>query len=221
MDMRPALVMALAVVVTIGADTPSLFQSGSVPTLSVASPEVGGGEVLLEVSVDRTGAVSDIKPLRETATFTERMTQAVKTWHFTPSEAEIPAARRRPGGPTTETVATKVLVAGVFRPPPVIGVALGEPIRDVATASTEIPFPTSVVTPPYPPGTMSPGVVLVEVRVNARGGVSDAKIRIPSPGVDSAALSTSRQWTFRPAKSGGANAPAVAYIVFGFPMPKG
>jgi TonB family protein len=212
--------MALALVVRIGAHTPALFQSGSVPVLSVVSVEVGGGEVLLEVSVDRTGAVSGIKPLRETATFTERMTRAVKTWHFTPSETEIPAARRRPGGPATETVDTKVLVAGVFRRPSVIGITPGEPIRDVATASTEIPFPTTIVTPPYPPGTMSPGVALVEVRVNAAGGVSDAKIRIPSPGFESAALSTSRRWKFRPANSGGTTTPAVAYIVFGFPVPK-
>jgi TonB family protein len=213
--------MALAVVAGISPDAPALFQRGSIPTLSVTSVEVGGGEVLLEVSVDRTGAVSGIKPLRETATFTERMTEAVRTWHFSPAEAEIPAARRKPGGPTTETVDTKVLVAGVFRRPALVGATLGEPIRDVATASTEIPFPTSVVTPPYPPGAMSPGVVLVEVRVNAKGGVSDAKIRIPSPGFESAALSTSREWKFRPAHSGEATAPAVAYIVFGFPTPKG
>lgn len=220
MDMRLGLVTALAVVVNIGADTPALFKSGTVPTLSVMSVEVGGGEVLLEVSVDRTGVVSGIKPLRETATFTERMTQAVKTWRFTPAEVEIPADRRQPGGPTTEPVGTRVLVAGVFRRPSVIGVTLGEPIRDVATASTDIPFPTSLVTPPYPPGTMSPGVVLVEVRVDAGGSVSDAKIRIPSPGFDSAALSTARQWRFRPSRPGGANAAAVAYIVFGFPVPR-
>jgi TonB family protein len=221
MDMRFALVMALAGVVTIGEDTPALFKSGSIPKLSVMSVEVGGGEVLLEVSVNRTGAVTAIRSLRETATFTERMTQAVKTWTFTPSEAEIPAARRKPGGPKTEPVDTKVLVAGVFRRPSVIGITLGEPIRDVATASADIPYPTSVVTPTYPPGTMSPGVVLVEVRVDATGGVADAKIRIPSPGFDSASLSTARQWKFRPARPGGATAPAVAYIVFGFPVPKG
>jgi TonB family protein len=218
MDMRLGLVMALAVVVTIGADTPALLKSGGVPTLSVLSVEVGGGEVLLEVTVDRTGAVSGVKPLRETATFTERMTQAVRTWRFMPSEVEIPAARRKPGGPTTEPVDTKVLVAGVFRGPSVIGVTLGEPIRDVATASTDIPFPTSLVTPTYPPGALNPGVVLVEVRVDARGGVADAKIRVSSPGFDSAALSTARQWKFRPPKPSGA--PAVAYIVFGFPQPK-
>src|SRR5678815_5970411 len=157
MDMRLALVMALAVVARVGADTPALLKSGSVPTLSVMSVEVGGGEVLLEVTVGPTGAVTNIKTHRETATFTERMIQAVKTWTFTPSEVEIPAARRKAGGPTTEAVETKVLVAGVFRRPSVIGITLGEPIKDVAAASADIPYPTSLVTPTYPPGTMSPG----------------------------------------------------------------
>lgn len=220
--MRLAFVLALvAVVAGNRTDTPALFQSGSIPRLSVASVEVGGGEVLLEVCVDRSGAVAAVKTLRETATFTERMIQAVRTWRFTPAEAEIPAARRKPGGPTTEAVNATVLVAGVFRRPSVIGITLGEPIKDVAVASNDIPFPSLPVTPTYPPGTMAPGVVLVEVRVDAKGDVVDASIKMPSPGFDSAALDTARQWKFRPAKAGGANAAAVAYIVFGFPVPKG
>jgi len=222
--MRPALlalVMVMAVGVCVSADTPALYQSGAIPTLSVMSVEVGGGEVLLEVSVDKTGAVTAMKPLRETATFTERMTQTVKTWRFEPALADIPASRRKPGGPATEAVETKILVAGVFRRPSVIGITLGEPIKDVGTASTDIPYPTSLITPPYPPGTMAPGVVLVEVRVDASGNVTEAKIRVPSPGYDSAALSTARQWKFRPAKVGGSGAASVAYIVFGFPTPKG
>ena len=218
MDMRLALVLALAGVATVGADTPALFQGGSVPTLSVMSVEVGGGEVLLEVSVTRTGAISAIRPLRETASFTERMTQAVRGWRFKPSEMDIPKERRKPGGPTTEPVDTKVLVAGVFSRPSVIGPTLGEPIRDVASASADIPFPTSIVMPTYPPAARTTGVVLVEVKLTATGGVSDAKVLVSAPGFDGVALTTARQWRFRPAKRG-ANAPAVAYIVFGFPLP--
>jgi TonB family protein len=219
--MRLPLVVALSLVASVGTDTPAVFQSGSLPALSLKSVEVGGGEVLLEVTVDRTGSVSGIKPLRETATFTERMTQAVKGWVFAPAETEMPAAQRKPGGPTTEAVEAKVLVAGVFRRPSAIGVTLGEPIRDVATPSNDIPFPTAIVTPAYPPGTMSPGVVLVEVRVDGSGAVTDAKVRVPSPGFDSAALEAARQWKFRGATSAGASGPAVAYIVFGFPVPRG
>lgn len=219
--MRLAVVAALAFAVSLeAADAPALFQSGTVPTLPVMSVDVGGGEVLLEVSVDRTGAISVIKPLRDTATFTERMTQSVNTWRFKPAERDIPTAQSKPGGPSTERVDTKVLVAGVFRRPAVIGLTLGEPVRDVAAASADIPFPTSLVPPAYPPAALSPGVVLVEVRVNAIGAVSDARIRLSAPGFDDVALSTARQWRFRPAKAGGANAPSVAYIVFGFPVPK-
>jgi TonB family protein len=149
------------------------------------------------------------------------MVEAVRTWTFTPAQADIPASRRKSGGPTTEAVPSQVLVAGVFRRPSVIGITLGEPIRDVATSSPDVPFPTSVITPTYPAGTMSPGVVLVEVRIDATGGVSDAKLRVPAPGFDDVALRTARQWKFRPAKANGANVPAVAYIVFGFPTPRG
>jgi TonB family protein len=221
MDMRFAVVLVLALAVRVeAADMPALFQSGTVPTLPVISADVGGGEVLLEVSVDRTGAIGVIKPLRDTATFTERMIQAVRTWRFKPAEKDIPTAQRKPGGPTTERVDTKVLVAGVFRRPAVIGLTLGEPVRDVAAASPEIPFPTSVIPAAYPPAALSPGVVLVEVSINAKGIVSDAKVRLSSPGFDDVALSTARQWQFRPGKSSGASAPAVAYLVFGFAVPK-
>ena len=221
MDMRLAIVLVLAVAVRLeAADMPALFLGGTVPTLPLISADVGGGEVLLEVAVDRTGAVTAIKPLRDTATFTERMTQAVTTWRFKPAEMDIPTARRKPGGPSTERVDSRTLVVGVFRRPAVIGLTLGEPVRDVAIASADIPFPTSIATPAYPPGALNPGVVLVEVWVDASGGVSDAKIRVSSPGFDSVALSTARQWKFRPAKTRGASAPAMAYIVFGFPVPK-
>lgn len=221
MGMRLACVLAFAVVASIGADTPAVFQSGRIPVLSAMSVEVGGGEVLLEVTVDGAGAVTGIKPLRETATFTERMVDSVKTWRFTPAQVSIPPAQRKPGGPTTQPVESKVLVAGVFRRPSVIGVTLGAPIQDVAAASNDIPFPASIVTPTYPPGTLSPGVVLVEVGVDATGGVTDAKVRVPAPGFDTAALDSARQWKFRAARPGGTGAPAVAYIVFGFPVPHG
>jgi TonB family protein len=211
--------LALAVVVGISPDTPARFLGGGLPIIPVLSVEVGGGAVLLEVSVDRAGAVTGVKPLRDTATFTDRLTQSVKNWRFAPAETPIAEALRKPGGPATRPVDSKVLVAGVFRPPTVMGPTFGDPIRDVAAASNDIPFPTSIVTPPFPPMVVSPGVVLVEVSVDASGRVTDAKTRIPAAGFDSAALDAARQWTFRAAKPGGVGAQAVAYIVFSFPTP--
>ena len=161
-----------------------------------------------------------MRTLRETATFTERMTGSVQTWKFSPAEAEIAPALRKPGGPTTEPVDTRLLVAGVFHRPALIGATLGAPINDVATPSTDIPFPTTLVTPKYPPRAFGPGVVLVEAHVDAKGNVTEARVRMSSPAFDSAALDAARLSKFRPAKSGGLSSPAVVYIVFGFPVLK-
>jgi TonB family protein len=220
--MKLALFLLLAPVtaVSLWAGTPALFQNGAIPVLSVKSTEVGGGEVLLEVSVNRTGAVTSMRSLRETATFTERMTGSVQTWKFSPAEVEIAPALRKPGGPTTEPVETRLLVAGVFHRPALIGATLGAPIRDVATAATDIPFPTTLITPKYPPRAIGPGVVLVEARVDAKGNVTDAKVLMSSAPFDSAALDAARLWKFRAAKPEGVSTPAVVYIVFGFPVLK-
>ncbi len=221
MFMKLALLMVLGLVAGTAADTPALFGSGRVPTISVNSVEVGGGEVLLEVTVDAKGGIRAIKTLRDTAPFTDRMVDAVKSWKFSPAEVDIPPSRRKPGEPATESIESKVLVAGVFRPPAVIGATLGDVPKDVAAGSADIPFPVSVVTPTYPAGTMSPGVVLVEAKIDAAGAVTDAQVRVAAPGFDQVALATARQWKFRPARAAGGATSAVAYIVFGFPVPRG
>jgi TonB family protein len=100
-----------------------------------------------------------------------------------------------------------------------MGPTLGEQPKTVAAASSDVPFPTSIVTPLFPPTAVNPGVALVEVRVDENGSVTEAKIRVSAPGFDSAALDAARQWKFRAAKPAGTSVPSVAYIVFGFPVP--
>ena len=111
-------------------------------------------------------------------------------------------------------------MAGVFHRPALIGATLGAPIRNVAEPATDIPFPTTLITPRYPPRAIGPGVVLVEAHVDAKGNVTEAKVRISSAPFDSAALDAARLWKFRAAKPDGLTSPAVVYIVFGFPVLK-
>jgi TonB family protein len=198
---------------------PASFQGGSVPQLNVLSIEAGGGQVLLEITVSRDGSVIDSRPLRVTPSFTERIQSTSSGWRFTPAEALLDPRDQRPGGPLTRPIESKVLVAGIFRPPTLLGPSIGEAISEVSNPSDEIPFPLSVIQPLYPPNARDAGVVLVEARVNPQGAVIGAVVKISSPGFDSAALDAARQWRFRPARVGGLFVPSLAYIVFGFPMP--
>lgn len=200
---------------------PAIFRSGTLPEIPVLSMEVGGGEVLVEVTVSSEGAVADTRPLRSTATFTERVVNSVRTWSFVAAEGPISSANARPEGAMTERIESKVLVAGLFRPPTLNTPTLGEPILDVAAPSTDVPFPTQVVQPPFPPNAAGPGVVLIEVRIDTYGRVVDALARQSSPPFDGAARDAALQWTFRPATIAGRPVPSVAYIIFGFPLPVG
>lgn len=220
--------LALAIVITGAMGTvaraqqgfmPASFQSGVVPQLNVLSIEAGGGQVMLEVTVSQDGSVIDSRPLRVTPSFTERIQSLSSGWRFMPAEAMIEPRDQRPGGPLTHPIPSKVLVAGIFRPPTLLGPSIGEAISEVGNPSDEIPYPLSVIQPLYPPNARDAGVVLVEARVNPQGAVIGAVVKISSPGFDSSALDAARQWRFRPARVGGSFVPSLAYIVFGFPMP--
>ena len=76
--MRASLLIAICgVTVALSAQesfSPAQLQSGATPALPVMA--VGGGEVLLELSLGSDGRVTDVKPLRTTPPFTETLTRA-------------------------------------------------------------------------------------------------------------------------------------------------
>jgi TonB family protein len=88
-----------------------------------------------------------------------------------------------------------------------------------AQPSDDIPFPTSLEVPNYPPNAIGSAYVLVEVEVGESGSVSSAKTIGETTGFDSAALQAARAWTFRPASRDGRLVSAFAYLVFAFRQP--
>jgi TonB family protein len=184
---------------------PAQLQTGAAPALPVLA--VGGGQVLLELTVDSDGRVSEVKPLRTTPPFTEMVTQAVREWRFRPAEDA-----RRP-------VASKVLVAGVFRPPALNMPTLGESPKEGAPASVETAFPLTTSVPAFPPQANRGGVVLIEARVDRGGRLADMNVLHSTPPFDDAARSALADWVFRPARVGGADAPTLVYVVLGFATP--
>jgi TonB family protein len=183
---------------------PARYRAGPLP--QVPEHAVGGGEVLLEVSVTRGGVVNDITVARSSPTFTDVMIAAVRGWRFQPAQ-------------DTVAVDSRVLVAAVFRPPTINTPTLGSGASDVMSLSRDVPSPTKIVTPSYPAQAVGNRAVLVEVRVAAAGAVTSADVVGTASGFDDAAVQAARRWTFRSAEAAGAPAPTIAYIVFGFRQP--
>jgi TonB family protein len=209
-----SLVLALCVVASVTAvdpPTPARYLAGPVPPLLVRA--VGGGQLFLEVSVGSRGVVDTVTPLRTTPPSTEPLVGAVGAWRFQPAE-ELPPTGGRRG------VASKVLVVAVYRPPSLLeGPTVGDAPQDVASASDETPFPIVHPAPKYPVNALGDGVVLLEVRVEPSGAVTDARVVQSARSFDGPALDAARQWTFRPARLHGRPVATLAYLIFGFRQP--
>src|SRR5262245_10432468 len=126
--------------------SPARFRSGAVPSVPVRA--VGGGEVLLEALVDSDGVVRTVTALRTTSPFTEIVTEGVLAWQFSPAVEETVS---RTGERQRQAVPAKVLIAAVFRPPSLNTPTIGEPSKDGASPSDEIPFPLTTTMPSFPP----------------------------------------------------------------------
>ncbi|MEE8116076.1 MAG: TonB family protein [Gemmatimonadales bacterium] len=174
---------------------------------------LGGGQVLLEVTVSPTGRVADLTELRTTPPFTRSVIDVVRDWQFSPAEETQADGQSKP-------VESRVLVAAIFRPPTLRNVPRpGQPPQDVRPASQEVPFPMVIAVPLYPPRALFEGIVLMEVAVDRDGTVQETTILRSGAGFDQAAIQAARQWRFRPALREGNPTTAIAYIVFGFRQP--
>jgi TonB family protein len=205
---RPRLALACATLAALAAPSgfaPAQYRSGELPAIPVLA--VGGGVLTLEVGVGRDGGVRGINVSDSGLPFADAVIATVKGWRF------------RPAGEASAPVDSTVLVAAAFRPPELYAPANSTLIPKDASASKDVPLPLKIVTPPFPPRALSNGVVLVEVRVGARGEVTGVKVVRAAPGFDDVAAQAAHRWTFRPAQVAGTGVPAVAYVIFGFPQP--
>ncbi len=199
---------------------PAQYRGGAPPAIPIQT--VGGGEVFLELSVSRDGAVTLIKTLRETPPFTGALSAAARGWRFLPAEQEVQPA---PGAPPVsprprERVESSVFVAGIFLPPTLNAPTFGEPPKDTALPeSAETPYPIATTRPVFPPLALASGVVVVEVRVTPSGSVADAVVVSSAPPFDQPALAAALGWRFVAGRVRGVAVEKLAYIAFAFRQP--
>jgi TonB family protein len=205
-------VAALAALAAQESFVPAQLIAGALPTQPLQA--AGGGEVLVELGITATGAIDRVRPLRTTAAFTDPTIEVLQGWRFAPAtDVDARTAQRR-------RVPSTVLVAGVFRPPALTnGSTVGEPPQDVAAASDGVPFPMDLQMPAFPPRALNGGVVLVEVRVDAAGRVTEATVIRSAPPFDEPALEAARRSVFRPARLQARPVATIAYVIYGFRQP--
>ena len=196
--------------------TPPRLETGTPPELPALA--IGAAQVFIELSINPTGEVTNLATLRTTPRHTEFVRNAALRWRFKPATV----TERRTDGlpPTPKPVASKALVAAIFRSPSLLGPTQGEVPKDMGSPSVDVALPVATVDPTYPAASLEKGVVMIEALVNEKGLVTEAKVtRSSSPAFGAAALAAARQWRFRPARVAGRAVATYAYLIFGFPQP--
>lgn len=105
---------------------------------------LGGGEVVLELTINPQGAVQRLDRLLTTPPYTELLARAVAGWRF--DRAITMVGEKRTAG------TGHVLVAAVFRPPLLYaGPSAGTSPVSMGVPSAYVPSPAALVLPAYPP----------------------------------------------------------------------
>jgi hypothetical protein len=193
---------------------PPRIKAAALPPLP--DPTVaGGGEVLIEVIVDRRGLVTRPLILKATPPYTQMVLDAMSRWQFDP-------ARHFDYKGVETTVDAPVTLMAIYRPPVFLNApTIGEPTKDVSRPSGDVAYPVSTQTPNYPPLARDGGVLLFELVLNEAGTIVETRGIASAGGFDSAAREALANWRFRGGSYRARPEPATAYVLFGFRPPVG
>jgi hypothetical protein len=209
--------MAVAVSAQTGAGTysPPFLVTADLPG-PVPPHLYAGGDVFIEATVDQRGALTRPVVLRTTPPFGNLIMDVIGRWTFKPAVDVRPDNSK---GPVDSTI----LIAAIYRAPYLVNTpGVTEPPRELARPTAAVAVPLSIVTPPYPITAVNgsnASVVLYEVSIDEQGVIRSTRAVAGDPGFDSASREALLQWKFRPTTYRGRPAPAVAYVLFGFPVP--
>ena len=220
----PLATLALAVVVSAQVLRKPEFHPARLKTADypaallppLPSPNVtGGGEVLIEVLVDRRGAVLRPAIIRATAPYTQFVLDAVARWRFDP-------ARDIDYKGLETTVDIPVTIVAIYRPPILMNApTVGEPPRDWSRPSGDAPYPVATTTPNYPPNAHDGGVVLFELSLDEAGTVTETRAIGSTSGFESASREALAGFRFKGGSYRAKPVPSKVYVLFGFRPPVG
>jgi len=163
-----------------------------------------GGVAAFALTVDETGSVTAVDTIQDVVPHGGVLREALRGWSFEPAREQGRAVRSR------------VLLVAFLRPPELAVIAPERPRYLEATAPADLPWPTSVTVPPYPPNALGSGKVILEADVTEEGKVTGARVLNPGTPFDGAATGAAQEWIFRPAARDGRPTQARVYFLFSF-----
>jgi outer membrane biosynthesis protein TonB len=180
----------------------------------LSPPNTSAGTcVLADVPVNRQGRVGEIKILRGLGAFTNSATTAIKQWQFTAAVSN------------GESVASRVGVFTIFRPPAIGSEGVGGPTfgymepERAAVGKTHPPYPRTFRDPGYPQTATTSGVVIIEVTIDKMGMPSSMRTLQDVPALTGAVVSAIRSWIFMSAMDSDRPVDGTLVVAMSFTRP--
>lgn len=172
----------------------------------------GGGEVVVELTIDPRGAVAQVERFRVTQPYADLVVNSVAEWQFEPATVVLEGR--------AASVAAPVLVVALFRPASFYsGPAPGVPPQVLGAPSPRLPRVESIAMPMYPPTATGDGIVLVEIEMSGRAEPRNYRIVGSASAFDAAVLDGVRAWRFGAPQTPDVPDPLFVYAMVGFRSP--
>jgi TonB family protein len=186
------------------------------PLSLVAAPypseSLTGGEVVLDVLIDTTGRIAQIRVIRGEDPFLMDVLAAVRTWTFLPAHEN---GRANPA---------RIAIAFQFPQSLQRGVSASAHAFETPTSRSpeRAAVPILTVEPSPQSGASADGSVILYESLDAQGAVTSTRIVQGSDSLTPAAEAAARQWRFSPALRASSPQASAAFLVFTFrrsPLP--
>jgi hypothetical protein len=175
---------------------------------------IADGAVILDVSLDRNGAIAGSTVVRDIPSLTSPAISTAQSWKFTPASTQ------------GQQEQSAIRVAVVFQPRAYL--AAGPAFKPILSEGTSNPadqnfIPPGIVSvsyPRYPINAAAPGTAAIEATIGKSSAIQHLKVVRDLPPFSQFALSAANNWRFQAATLDGKPVTSNIAIAFAFaPLP--
>lgn len=178
----------------------------SLVTSSYPPQALFGGEVVLDALIDTKGRIAELNVVHGTAPFLQPVLDAVRTWTFSPAQADGEVVQARMG--------IVVQFPQSFLPK----LAAREHKYELGPedSGSHSALPVSTVEPDYPVNTVAEDSVILFNGINKQGQVTSTQVLRDVEPFTATSVAALKEWQFVPGKEDGVNTDSAVLVVITF-----